>query len=78
MLQIIYMQITSFIDALSFQLSCFNIAKCKHLKYCTNASPYEYCIIDEGFIFKLSAVSSEKDLGVWITFMPDFTLLCDC
>ena len=47
----IYTQVTSFSDTLSFQndldklcgwargwLFCFNIAKCKHLKYGTNAS----------------------------------------
>ena len=48
----IYTQVTSFSDELSFQndldklcgwarewLLCFNIAKCKHIKYDTNASP---------------------------------------
>ena len=50
-----YTQITNISDALSFQndlerlcgwarewLLQFNIAKCKHLKYGSNASPYEY------------------------------------
>ena len=73
----IAMQITSFNDALSFQndldklwgwarewLLHFNIAKCKHLKYGTNTSPYEYYTNDEGSSFKLSVVSSEKDLKV--------------
>jgi len=29
---------------------------------------------DEGFKSKLNIVSSEKDLGVWVTSKPDFTL----
>ena len=83
----IYRQITSFSDALSFQndldklcgwakewLLRFNIAKCKHLKYGTNASPYEYYMNDERSNSKLSVASSEKDLGVWITPKPDFTM----
>ena len=41
----------------------------------TNVSSYyEYYMNDEGSISKLSVVSSEKDLGVWITSKPDFTL----
>ena len=55
----------------------FNIAKCKHLKYGTNASPYGYYMNDEGSNSKINAASSEKDLGVWITSKPDFTLQCD-
>ena len=75
----IYLQITSFSDALSFQndldklcswarewLLYFNIVKCKHLKYGTNASPSEYYMNDEGSNSELSVVSSEKDLRVWI------------
>ena len=50
----------------------FNIAKCKHLKYGTNTSPYEYYMNDDGFNSKVSVVASEKDLGVWITSKPDF------
>ena len=86
----IYRQITSFRDALSFQndldklcgwakewLLRFNIAKCKHLKYGTNASPYAYYMNDERSNSKLSVISSEKDLGVWITPKPDFTMQCD-
>ena len=86
----IYTQIISFSDALSFQndldklwgwamkwLLHFNIAKCKHLKYGSNASPYEYYMNEEGYNSKLNVVSSEKDLGVWITFKPDFTLQCE-
>ena len=55
----------------------FNIAKCKHLKYGSNASPYEYYMNEEGYNSKLNVVSSEKDLGVWITSKPDFTLQCE-
>ena len=29
---------------------------------------------EEGYNYKLNVVSSEKDLGVWITTKPDFTL----
>ena len=43
----------------------FNIAKCKHLKYGSNASPYEYYMNEEGYNSKLNVVTSEKDLGVW-------------
>ena len=70
----IYRQITSFRDALSFQndlhklcgwakewLLRFNIAKCKHLKYGTNASPYEYYMNDERSNSKLSVVSSCRE-----------------
>ena len=84
------MQVTSFSDALSFQndldklcgwarewLLRFNIAKCKHLKYGTNTSPYEYYMNDDGSNSKLSIVPSEKDLGVWITSKPNFSLQCD-
>ena len=39
--------------------------------------PYEYCMNDEGSSFNLSVVSSEKDLEVWITCKPDFTLQYD-
>ena len=66
----IYMQATSFSDVLSSQndldklcswarewLLHFNIAKCKHLKYVTNALPYEYCMNDKGSISKLSVLS---------------------
>ena len=83
----IYTQITSFSDALSFQndldklcgwatewLLQFNIAKCKHLMYGSNTSPYEYYMKEEGYNSMLSVVSSEKNLGVWITSKPDFTL----
>ena len=86
----IYAQVTSFSDALFFQndldklcgwarewLLHFNIAKCKHLKYGTNTSPYEYYMNDDGFNSKLSVVASEKDSGVWITSKPDFSLQCD-
>ena len=55
----------------------FNIAKCKHLKYGTNTSPYDYYMNDDGSNSKLSIVSSEKDLGVWITSKPNFSLQCD-
>ena len=81
----IYTQVTSFSDALSFQndldklcgsarewLLHFNIAKCKHLKYDTNTSPYIYYMNDDGSNSKLIVVPSEKDLGVWITSKPDF------
>ena len=54
-----------------------NIAKCKHLKYGSNASSYEYYMNEEGYNSKLNVVSSEKDLGVWITSKPDFTLQCE-
>ena len=50
---------------------------CKHLKYGTNTSPYVYYINDDGSNSKLSVVPSEKDLGVWITSKPDFSLQCD-
>ena len=86
----IYTQITSFSDALSLQndldrlcewarewLLQFNTAKCQHLKYGSNASPYEYYMNEEGYNSKLNVVSSEKDLGVWITSKPDFTLQCE-
>ena len=86
----IYTQITSFNDALFFQneldklcglarewLLYFNIAKCKHLKYGTNTSPFEYYMNEEESNSKLNVVSSEKDLEVWITCKPDFTLQCD-
>ena len=86
----IYTQVTSFSDALSFQnnldklcdwarewLLRFNITKCKHLKYGTNASPYECYMNDDGSNSKLSVVLSEKDLGVWITSKPDFSFQCD-
>ena len=86
----IYVQVTSFSDALSFQndldnlcgwarewLLRFNIAKCKHLKYGTNASPYEYYMNDDGSNSRLSVVPSEKDLGVLIASKPDFSLQCD-
>ena len=36
-----------------------------------------YYVNDEGSNSKLNVVSSEKDLGVWITSKPDFTLQCD-
>ena len=84
------MQVTSFSDALSFQndlnklygwarewLLHFNIAKRKHLKYGTNTSLYEYYMNDDGSNSKLSVVPSEKDLGVWATSKPDFSLQCD-
>ena len=32
---------------------------------------------EEGSRSKLTIVSSEKDLGVWITSKPDFSLQCD-
>ena len=32
---------------------------------------------DGGHYAKLDAVSSEKDIGVWITSKPNFTLHCD-
>ena len=32
---------------------------------------------EEGYNSKLNVVSSEKDLGVWITSKPDFTLQCE-
>jgi len=32
---------------------------------------------DDGSRSKLDIVSTEKDLGVWITSRPDFTLQCD-
>ena len=86
----IYTQVTSFSDALSFQndldklcgwarewLLRFNIAKYKHLKYGANTSPYEYYMSDDRSNSKLSIVPSEKDLGVWITSKPDFSLQCD-
>ena len=86
----IYTQITSFSDTLSFQndldrlcgwarewLLQFNIGKYKHLIDGSNASPYEYCMNEEGYNSKLNVVSSEKDLGVWITSKPDFTLQCE-
>ena len=40
-------------------------------------SPYEYYMNDDGSDSKLSIVPSEKDLGVWITSKPDFSLQCD-
>ena len=55
----------------------FNISKCKHLKYGTITSPYEYSMDDDGSCSKLDVVLTEKDLGVWITSKPDFTLQCD-
>jgi len=55
----------------------FNISKCKHLKYGTTASPYEYYLNDGGCYAKLEVVSTEKDLGVWITSKSNFTLCCD-
>ena len=80
----IYTQIRSFSDALSFQndldklcgwsrelLLCFNIAKCKHLKYGTNASSNGHYMNDEESNSKLNVVSLGKDLGVWITSRPD-------
>ena len=86
----IYTQVTSFSDALSFQndldklcgwarerLLCFNIAKCKHLKYGANNSPYEYYMNDDGSNSKLIVVPSEKDLGIWIPSKPNFSLQCD-
>ena len=32
---------------------------------------------EEGYNSKLNVVTSEKDLGVWITSKPDFTLQCE-
>ena len=32
---------------------------------------------EEGYNSKLSVVTSEKDLGVWMTSKPDFTLQCE-
>ena len=32
---------------------------------------------DDGSNSKRSVVASEKDLGVWITSKPDFSLQCD-
>ena len=32
---------------------------------------------DEGSKSKLITVSSERDLGIWVTSKPDFTLQCD-
>jgi len=52
----------------------FNVSKCKHLKYGTITSPYEYHMNDGGCYAKLEVVSTE---GVWITFKPNFTLHCD-
>ena len=34
-------------------LLCFNISKCKHLKYGTITSPYEYSVDDDGSRSKL-------------------------
>ena len=53
------------------------VAKSKHLKCGTNSLPCEYYMNDDGSNSKLSIVSSEKDLGVWITSEPDFSLQCD-
>ena len=55
----------------------FNISKCKHLKYGSITSPYEYSMDDDGSRSKLDIVLAEKDLGVWITSRPDLTLQCD-
>ena len=86
----IYTQVTSFSHALSFQndldklcgwaeewLLSFNIAKYKCLKYGINASHYGYYMNDDWSNSKLSVVPSEKDLEVWITSKPDFSLQCD-
>ena len=87
----IYAQITSYRDALHLQneldnlfswlkqswLLRFNASKCKpHLQY-GNASTYEYHMDEEGSTSKLTVVSPEKDLGVWVTSKPDFSLQCD-
>ena len=55
----------------------FNISKCKHLKYGTTTSPYKYLINDGGSCSRIDVITSEKDLGVWITSKPDITLHCD-
>ena len=36
--------------------------------------PYEYYMNEEGYNSKPNVVSPEKDLGVWITSKPAFTL----
>jgi len=36
-----------------------------------------YHMSDGGRYAKLDVISSEKDLGMWITFKPNFTLHCD-
>ena len=87
----IYSTITSFREALVLQnnldklcdwvkewLIRFNISKCKHLKYGTTTSPYEYHMNDGGSCSKLDVATSERRIwGVWITSKPDFTLYCD-
>jgi len=45
--------------------------------YGTITSPYEYHMNDGGRYAKLEVVSTEKDLGVWITSKPNFALHCD-
>ena len=42
-----------------------------------NASTYEYYMDEEESRSKLTIVSSQKDLGMWITSKPDFSLQCD-
>ena len=32
---------------------------------------------EEGYISKINVASSEKDIGVWITSKPNFTLQCE-
>jgi len=86
----IYATITSFRETLILQngldklcdwakewLLRFNTSKCKHLKYGTTTSPYKYHMNDGGRYVELEVVSTEKDLGVWITSKPNFTLHCD-
>ena len=44
-------------------LLCFNIAKCKHLKYDTNTSPYEYYMDDDGGLILSLALYHQKKIG---------------
>ena len=37
----------------------------------------EYRMNDDGYHSKLDIVSTEKDLGVWITSKPNSTLQCE-
>ena len=69
----IYTRITSLNSSCDWVIA-FSISKCKHLKYGTIISPYEYNMNDEGSYSKLEVVLSEKDVGVWMTILHYITL----
>ena len=52
---------------------CRKLLKCKYFATLKVNKSVSICFET----YKLSVVSSEKDLGVWITSKSDFTMHCD-